>query len=137
MSVVSPSHFDFVSAESLRAEGFCKRGQLAAGEHERAGLCDHGAVVDAEAVVGGVEFGVALSRHRRHHLLKSQVAADAADNQHLARAGVRHCSLGRLDQHRKDGLLQRKTQVFFAVFARRQPLCGSLLKAVKKASINF
>jgi hypothetical protein len=46
-------------------------------------LGDHGAVVDAEPHVGGEEGRVPLGAHDVHHLLKPEIAANAADDENL------------------------------------------------------
>ena len=38
--------------------------------------------------------------------LKPQIAPDAAHNEHIGRAAVRHCALGDLHQHREQRLLR-------------------------------
>lgn len=66
--------------------------------------------------------------HNAHHLLQSLIAcnnsssktrqplrdrltSNTSDDENLPAADVRHRTLGDLDQHGKDGLLQRKAQI--------------------------
>ena len=77
---------------------------------------DHRTIVDAVAIVHCADSATTLVRHDCHHLLKAKVAADTADQKHLVAATVGHRSLGHLDQHRENSLLQRVAQVFDAVW---------------------
>lgn len=81
---------------------------------------NHDAVVDAEALVGGIEAGSTLPCHRPHHLLEAAIAAYPADNQDLVRAHMSHGPLGRLHQGREDGLLQGEAEVCGLVQRRHQ-----------------
>ena len=87
-------------------------------EREDAGLGDHGAVVDAVAVVHVAARAAPPPRHRGHHRLQPPVAADAADQQHVLPAAVRHGPLRHLDEHGEDRLLERVAQI-----RRRVPPC--------------
>jgi len=69
ISVVSPSRLDLIGAEALRACGVGKWRCAAALELQQPGPRNHGTVVDAVPVVGGVERGAALLAHLLHHLL--------------------------------------------------------------------
>ena len=62
-------------------------------ELAQTGLCDHGSIVDAVAIVRGVEHGAALFRHSVHHFLKSDVAADSADQKDLVWPTMCHSTL--------------------------------------------
>ena len=93
---------------------------LEGGEHARvkhfvASLGYHGAVVNAKAFVGGEQMSAALLAHLLHHLLQTEVAADAAHYEHLARVAVGHGALRYFDQHGEHGLLQREAQVLGGV----------------------
>lgn len=114
----SPGDLDLVRAVALgdgRLLGGDRGAQRIGPVHEQAGVRDHDAVVDAEALVGGVDAAAALLDHLGHHRLEAPVAADAADNEDLVRADVRHGPLGRLHQHREDGLLEGEAEVLGGV----------------------
>ncbi|GIX64502.1 nitronate monooxygenase [Babesia caballi] len=76
-----------------------------------AGEGDHRAVVDAVALVHGVQLGAALLGHGRGHLLQAQVAAHAAHHQELAGAREGHGALGDLHEHGEHVLLHAVAEV--------------------------
>jgi len=97
--------------EPLCACRLFQRGPKAHLVRQQPGMRDHDTIVDAEALVGGVDAPAAIPRHEAHHLLQTLVAADAADDQHLSGADVGHGALGDLDEHGEDGFLQGEAEV--------------------------
>ena len=116
-SVVTPCHEYFVCSEALGEGGLVEGRRLIARAQvlDQAWPRDHRTVVDAVAIVHSTDSAATLVRHDFHHLLEAKVAADTTDQKHLVAATVGHRSLGHLDQHRENSLLQRVAQVFDAV----------------------
>ena len=75
--VISPSHFNFISAEALRESALTERHALTAIAEvlEQASVGNHGAIVDAVAIVHSADRTSPFGRHRAHHLLQTHVAA--------------------------------------------------------------
>lgn len=109
---VAPLNVDLVSTETLCASALGKRSAKTSLESEEPGMRDHDAVVDAEALVGGVDGAAALGGHAAHHGLQALVAPDAADDEDLRRAHVRHGALRDLHEHRVYRLLEAVAEVF-------------------------
>lgn len=95
-----------VGAKPLGARAVVEARAKTSPIRQQAGVRDHDAVIDAESLVRSVDLSTALSRHKTHHLLQTFVAADAADDEHLARADVGHGALGDLNEHGVHGLLE-------------------------------
>ena len=72
---------------------------------------NHNTVVNAEALICSKHVPATFAGHDAHHLLESLVAADAADDEHIAAANVRHGALRDLDKHGKHVLLQTETKI--------------------------
>mmetsp|Transcript_35397 Transcript_35397/g.92612 ORF Transcript_35397/g.92612 Transcript_35397/m.92612 type:complete len:398 (-) Transcript_35397:111-1304(-) len=123
---ISPRHENVVSAESLSDSAVAHGSRGASPKHFPACLCDHCAVVDAEAHVRRVQSSLSFAGHDAHHLLQSLVASHTTHNKHLGRVAMRHCSLSNFNEHRKDRLLERKAKVFPCALARRKFGLGNL-----------
>ena len=70
-----------VRPESLCTHAVLKFGFIARLPGQQTGQGNHDAVVDAEALVRGVDAAAAVGGHLAHHLLQPLVAADAADDE--------------------------------------------------------
>jgi len=101
----------FIRPESLRASTLFHWSLKAHPETQKAGLCDHNAVVDAEPFVSSEHPSASLLGHNGHHLLEPYITADAANNQNFFTSDVSHCTFRYFHKHGEDGLLQRETQV--------------------------
>lgn len=105
-ALVPPLNVDFVGPEALGTRALGEGRAEARLEGDEPGMRDHDAVVDTEALVGGVDGAAALGGHVAHHGLQTLVTADAADDEDLRAADVRHGALRDLDEHRVHGLLE-------------------------------
>jgi hypothetical protein len=76
--LIPPSNKYIIGPVPLRDSGVLERHSDACLVRQRAGVRDHDAVVDAEALVRREHLGAALRAHGAHHLLEALVAADTA-----------------------------------------------------------
>ena len=79
--VISPSHFNFISAEALCESALVQGHSLPAIIEvlEEASVGDHCSIIYTVAVIHGTDRTTSFCSHRSHHLLQTQIAADTAD----------------------------------------------------------